>query len=157
MPVQQAIAFATGKLPLEASPIKPDWVLEGNPMARNKLIAGSADGTSSTRMWDCTAGRFNWYYDIDETICVVEGSVTVRDHAGSTRTLSAGDTAFFPAGSGAEWKVERYVRKIAFMRNPLPRSLLLVKRALGLAKRLLGRRSPEGRMSSMSAGMFPTA
>src|ERR1700743_212232 len=99
MPVQQAIAFATGKLPLESSPIKPDWVLEGNPMARNKLIAGRAGGSHSTLMCDCTVGRFNWYYDIGETICVVEGTVTVRDPAGSTRTLSAGDTAFFPAGS----------------------------------------------------------
>ena len=149
MPLQ-AIKFATGKLALGPSPINPDWILEGNPVARNRLIAGSADGMASTLMWDCTVGRFNWYYTIDETVCVVEGSVTVRDHAGSTRTLVAGDTAFFPAGSSAEWNVEGYVRKIAFMRQPLPRPLLLVKRSLRLLKRLLGMRVGGNQVPTMS-------
>jgi uncharacterized cupin superfamily protein len=147
----QAIKFATGKLPLGSCPIRPAWILEGSPVARNKMIAGSADGTASTLMWDCTAGRFNWHYDIDETICVVEGSVTVRDHIGATRTLAAGDTAFFPAGSSAEWTVDRYVRKIAFMRRPLPRSILLAKRTYRLLKRLMGTHS-----ENSQAAMFPS-
>jgi uncharacterized protein len=151
MPVQ-AIKFATGKLPLGSCPIRPAWILEGNPVARNKLIAAAADGTSSTLMWDCTAGRFNWHYQIDETICVVEGSVTVRDHFGATRTLVAGDTAFFPAGSSAEWTVDHYVRKIAFMRQPLPRPVLLIKRMYHGMKRLMGLRVG----GSQSPAMSPT-
>jgi uncharacterized cupin superfamily protein len=149
MPVQ-AVKFATGRLPLGLCPIRPAWILEGNPVARNKLIAGSADGTSSTLMWDCTAGRFNWHYQIDETICVVEGSVTVRDHFGATRTLVAGDTAFFPAGSSAEWTVDNYVRKIAFMRQPLPRPVLWVKRVYRLMKRVMGKRVGDSQAPAMS-------
>jgi len=100
-------------------------------------------------VWDCTAGRFNWFYDIDETICVVEGSVIVRDHRGSTRKLMAGDTAFFPAGSSAEWTVEEYVRKIAFLRLPLPKSVLLAKRTYHALKRLLGRRTQPEQVPAM--------
>src|ERR1700690_2658402 len=108
---------------LGPSPITAAWILEGTPTARNKFLSQSEDNTASTYMWDCTAGKFNWFYDIDETICLVEGSVIVRDHRGCTRKLVAGDTAFFPAGSSAEWTVEAYVRRIAFLRQPPPKSV----------------------------------
>ena len=146
------IKFATGNLPLGPCPIRPAWILEGNPVARNNMIAGSADGTASTVMWDCTAGRFNWHYEIDETVCVVEGSVTVRDQFGDAQTLLAGDTAFFPAGSSAEWTVHKYVRKIAFMRQPLPRSVLFAKRAYRRLKRFVGKRAG----GSEAPALFPS-
>jgi hypothetical protein len=89
-------------------------------------------------MWDCTAGRFNWYYDVDETLYVIEGSVTIKDDAGLTHRVSAGDTVFFPAGSHAEWHVENYIRKIAFCRAPLPAPLVFWKRGIRFLKRRLG-------------------
>jgi uncharacterized cupin superfamily protein len=149
MPIENAVKFATGQMTLGPAPIAAAWILEGNPTARNKFLAGSADNTATTYMWDCTAGKFNWFYDIDETICVVEGSVIVRDHRGSTRKLMAGDTAFFPAGSSAEWTVEEYVRKIAFLRLPLPKSVLLAKRTYHALKRLLGRRTQPEQVPAM--------
>jgi uncharacterized protein len=152
MPIENAIKFATGQMTLGAAPIAAAWILEGNPTARNKFLAGSADNTATSYMWDCTAGKFNWFYDIDETICVVEGSVVIRDHRGSARKLMAGDTAFFPAGSSAEWTVEEYVRKVAFLRLPLPKSVLLAKRTYHAFKRLLGRRSQPEQVPAM----FPT-
>jgi uncharacterized cupin superfamily protein len=153
MPIETAIKFATGQMTLGAAPITAAWILEGSPTARNKFLSQSADKTASTYMWDCTAGKFNWFYDVDETICLVEGSVIVRDHRGSTRKLVAGDTAFFPAGSSAEWTVEEYVRKIAFLRQPLPRSVQLAKRAYHMMKRLFSKR---GRTEQVPE-MFPTA
>ena len=123
---------------LNPSPIHPGWILEGNPVARNKVLSSSADGTASTLIWDCTAGRFNWIYDVDETIYVIAGGVVLRDHAGARR-LSAGDTIFFPAGARAEWHVEDYIRKIAFCRAPLPRPVVFAKRGFRFLKRLIGR------------------
>ena len=153
MPIETAIKFATGQMTLGPAPIKAAWILEGTPTARNKFLSQSADNTASTYMWDCTAGKFNWFYDIDETICLVEGSVIVRDHRGTTRKLVAGDTAFFPAGSSAEWTVEEYVRKIAFLRQPVPKSVQLAKRAYHAMKRVFTKR---GRNEEVPA-MFPTA
>lgn len=132
------IDFASSQLPLEPSPILPAWILDGEPAARNRLLFSSADGSACTLAWDCTAGRFNWFYDVDETVFVVEGSVLIRDHKGGRRQLQAGDSAYFPAGSHAEWTVETYVRKLAFCRHPLPRRVLLAKRIVRAVKRLFG-------------------
>jgi uncharacterized cupin superfamily protein len=104
---------------LEPAPIKSDWILEGKPHARNRLIFKSDDGTSWTMIWDCTAGLFNWFYLYDETVHVLEGKVVVTTATGS-RTIAAGDAIFFPAGSSATWHVDSYVRKIAFLRQVLP-------------------------------------
>ena len=135
------IKFATGKLTLGSCPINPAWILEGYPVARNILIAESADRMASTLMWDCTSGRFNWYYGCEESICVVEGSVTVRDHCGSSRRLNPGDSAFFPVGSAAEWMVDTYVRKIAIMRQPMPGAVLKARNLYHQLKHLIGGRN----------------
>jgi len=140
---ESAIKFGTVEVNLNPSPIRDTWILEGNPVARNKVLSSSADGTASTLVWDCTAGRFNWFYDINETIYVLEGSVVVKDDVRPARRLGAGDTVFFPAGSRAEWNVEAYVRKIAFCHIPLPRQVLLAKRVYRRLKGIWGNKGAE--------------
>jgi uncharacterized protein len=112
---------------LQADPIPQEWILEGNPTARRRRLVGSSDNMASTHMWDCTAGRFNWYYPADEVIYVVEGSVVVEDAAGVRRRLGAGDTYLFPAGSHYHWTVSHYIRKIAFLHTPISRKMRLAK------------------------------
>lgn len=118
-PVEGAIKFGTGKVNLSPAPIRAEWILEGTPVASNKLLSSSADGKASTFIWACTAGRFNWHYDSDETVYVLEGSVIIKDPAGTRRRLVAGDTVYFPAGSRAEWTIESHLRKVAFCRAPV--------------------------------------
>ena len=108
------------KIPLDPAPINADWILEGSPQARNRVVFKSDDGTAWTMIWDCTAGRFNWFYDCDETVHILEGSVSLTTAAG-TVLVEAGNTIFFPAGSWATWHVSSYVRKVAFLRHTLPR------------------------------------
>jgi len=127
-----------GNAMLDSCPIHPDWILEGKPMARSKLIAWSRDLASSSYIWDCTAGRFNWYYEAEETIYFLEGSVVIHDNNGVIHRLGAGDTISFPCGAVAEWQVDSYVRKVAFIRSPLPKAVLIGKRALNFLKRPLG-------------------
>jgi uncharacterized cupin superfamily protein len=129
-----------GRVALNPSPIYPSWVIEGNPIARNKVLSSSADGTASTLIWDCTAGRFNWFYDVDETVYVIEGGMVIRDITGTARRLGAGDSIFFPAGTRAEWHVEKYIRKIAFCRTPLPAPLVFFNRGMRFLKRVIGSR-----------------
>jgi uncharacterized protein len=150
MSIESVVKLGVGQIALNPSPIYPEWVIEGNPIARNRVLSSSADGTASTLIWDCTAGRFNWIYDVDETIYVIEGGVVVKDLGGVARRLSAGDTIFFPAGARAEWHVEDYIRKIAFCRAPLPRTVVFVKRGYRFLKRLVGR----GRRASAAPAMF---
>jgi uncharacterized protein len=143
--IDSLIKIGNAQEHLGASPINRSWILEGNPVARNKLLSKSADGSASTYIWDCSAGRFNWHYDIDETVYIIEGSVMLRDGKGAERAVKAGDTVFFPAGSTAEWTVEDYVRKVAFLRVPLPKSVFLAKHIYRALKRIVkGARSGEG-------------
>ena len=63
-----AVSFAApADVELAPNPINPDWVIEGTPQARARLLAESADGTSSVMVWSCTPGRFEWHYAVDET------------------------------------------------------------------------------------------
>ena len=128
---------------LGPAPIPKTWILDGSPVARKKTLAGSSDRLANTLMWDCTAGRFNWFYDEDEVIHVLEGSVVIEDEAGVRRRLQAGDTFLFPAGSRFHWTVPHYIRKIAFLREPLSREMRIIR---GILKHLTApfRRKPAG-------------
>jgi uncharacterized cupin superfamily protein len=53
-----AVAFAApADVELAPNPINPAWIIEGNPQARAKRLAESADGASSVMAWSCTPGR----------------------------------------------------------------------------------------------------
>lgn len=146
MPAKDIVVTGTD-LALSAAPIRPEWIIEGQPVARNRVIAKSQDGTAITLLWDCSAGVFNWIYDTDETLHILEGEATLTDGAG-TRTIRAGDVVFFPAGSAATWRVERYIRKVAVFRYALPTPLGLAVRCAHRAHMALtalltlGRRKP---------------
>ena len=137
MALESMFMLGVNEVGLNPSSIYPSWVIEGNPVARNRVLSCSADGTASTFIWDCTAGRFNWFYDVDETIYLIEGGVLVKDQAGAAHRLRAGDAIFFPAGCRAEWHVEDYIRKIAFCRVPLPQRVVFAKRCFRFLKRLV--------------------
>jgi uncharacterized cupin superfamily protein len=144
MKTDAAILFANRDVQMNECPIHPEWIIEGSPVCRNLVLSSSADGTASTLLWDCTAGRFNWFYDVDETLYIIEGSVVVKSSVGVSRRITAGDTVFFPAGSRAEWTVETYVRKIAFCRTPLSAPVVFAKRVHRFLKRILGFDSVHG-------------
>ena len=113
-------------------------------MARAELLSSSADGTASTYFWDCTAGRFNWFYSFDETFHILEGEVTLKYPSGVSRRVGTGDTVFFPAGSSAEWTVDNYVRKLAFCRTPVPRVLTVARHMVRRLKRAVRGGAAEG-------------
>ncbi|HEY8161070.1 MAG TPA: cupin domain-containing protein [Methylocystis sp.] len=137
------IVFHDGKnVEMTPCPVNPAWVIDGMPVARNFVLSRSLDNSSTTLLWDCTKGVFNWYYDIDETVYVLEGSVVVTDDNGVEHHLGPGDHALFRAGSHAVWRVEKYVRKVAFCRNPVPAPVMF---AVRVVKKL-------ARMMKLSAG-----
>lgn len=128
---------------LVSAPIPRSWVLEGNPVARNRRLAGSSDRLAAAFMWDCTAGRFDWLYGEDEVTHVLEGAAVIEDAAGVRRALKAGDTFLFPAGSRYQWTVPSYVRKMAFLHSPLSREMRIVKAIVRRLTRPI-RRRPAG-------------
>lgn len=118
---------------LEDSPINPDWIHEGNPVAKATKWGASVDGMVGTYVWSCTAGTFDWHFGDDEIVHIVEGAVVVTSPEGVTTTLEVGDSGFFPAGTVWLWHVPTYVRKHAVLCKPLPgplRGSLSVARAM---------------------------
>lgn len=114
------VCKAAVDLEMRDSPIVAEWIITGTPMARSADHARSAEGSSFSAIWDCTAGTFRWYFHWDETIIILEGQVQITDEDGSSYTLGTGDMAYFPAGTWATWSVDEYVKKAAFLRRPLP-------------------------------------
>jgi uncharacterized cupin superfamily protein len=124
---------------LDPAPIRPEWVLEGSPVARCRHWSESSDGTTSAMVWDCTAGRFRWYFGGDEIVHIIEGEVVVAGDGVAERTLRPGDAALFRAGTWATWHVPHYVRKHAICRDSLPAAVTLPLRAARKAGRLVER------------------
>ncbi|QAU49568.1 DUF861 domain-containing protein [Bradyrhizobium guangzhouense] len=130
---------------LELRPIEPAWIIEGNPVSRSHILSTSSDGTSSTIIWSCTEGRFNWYYDFDETIMILEGSIVLESDGMPPKRYGVGDVIFFRDGAHAKWHVEGHVKKIAFCRKTNPAVIGFMIRVINKLKRMFlspGERRP---------------
>ena len=105
---------------LTPRPIESSWIIEGKPDAQWCVLSQSADGLASTMVWECSAGKFNWYYDFDETILILEGSIVLESDTMPATRYVAGDVIFFKDCSHARWHIEDRVRKLAFCRKTHP-------------------------------------
>ena len=122
---------------LTPRPIEPSWIIEGKPEATWCVLSKSADGLASTMVWHCTEGKFNWYYDFDETIMILEGSIVLENDSMRPTRYGAGDVIFFRDGAHARWHVEGHVKKLAFCRKTQPVWLGFALRAAGKLKRMM--------------------
>jgi len=138
---------APGEVELDPDPIRPDWVIEGDPQVHSKCVARSADGASSVMAWASTAGRFVWCYKVDEMLHIISGEVFVTDDHGAVRRLGPGDMAFFRAGARSIWHVPHAVRKVAMCRHAMPRPFgLLLRIWNNLIDQITGFSNVEGKL-----------
>ncbi|XUM24092.1 cupin domain-containing protein [Bradyrhizobium oligotrophicum S58] len=135
---------------LAPAPIEPSWIIEGDPTATSCTIARSSDGLGSTIVWHCTEGKFNWYYDFDETILILEGAITLESEGMPAKRYGPGDVIFFRDGAHAKWHVEGHVKKLAFCLKTQPYVLGLAVRVINKLKRMF--LTPEGRRGTSLAG-----
>ena len=134
------------------APIEPSWVIEGNPVAQSSVLSKSADGLASTIVWECSEGKFNWYYDFDETILILEGSIVLENDAMRPTRYGVGDVIFFKDGAHAKWHVEGRVRKLAFCRTTQPLLFGFALRAFNKIKRTLMPSDKRQSVSLMGSG-----
>src|SRR5215469_3471938 len=128
------IEIARLTVDLTPRPIESSWILEGKPEASWCILAKSADGLATTMVWHCTEGKFNWFYDFDETILILDGSIVIEADGMPPTRYKSGDVIFFKDGAHAVWHVEDHVRKLAFCRRTNPVLLNFVVRALSKIK-----------------------
>ncbi len=146
--MSQIPAFVTPDVTaaLRPAPINPAWILEGAPVAKCVVLSQSKDGAATTVIWECSEGKFNWFYDRDETLHIFEGAVVLDEGLPTERHVGAGDLVFFPAGSRARWHVKSPVRKLAFVRRAMPGPMAAAINILRKVKSLIspGQESPFG-------------
>jgi uncharacterized protein len=145
------IEIAKLTVDLTPRPIEPSWILEGKPEATWCVLSQSADGLATTMVWHCTAGKFNWLYDFDETVLILDGSIVLESDGLPPTRYVAGDVIFFRDGAHAKWHVEDHVKKLAFCRKTQPVWLGLALRVIGKIKRILlppGERQAAGLMGA---------
>ncbi len=109
----------TASLPAELPKITlpQHEILEGTPDARGLFTAESQDGGATAGFWACDVGRYEFVFDYDEFIYLIEGEMTV--HQGDRAfAMRAGDTAHFPQGVTVVWEVTRRVTKYFVARAP---------------------------------------
>jgi uncharacterized protein len=128
------IDTASATVKLYPSPIEPSWIIDGNPQASSCMLSESADRFAWTVVWECTRGRFNWHYDLDETMLILEGSIILESDTLPPTRYSAGDVILFRRGAHARWYVEDYVKKLAFCRKARPAFVSFVVRLLRTLK-----------------------
>ncbi len=128
------VAETAGDMELRLSPIEPSWVIAGAPVARLAEHSRGQDDAAVTAVWDCTSGEFRWHFGWDETVMIMEGEVHVTAEDGTERLLRAGDVAYFAGGTWAVWRIDRYVKKVAFCRKPFPKPLTMAYRLRNLVR-----------------------
>jgi uncharacterized cupin superfamily protein len=144
------IEIAKTTVDLTPRPIEPSWIIEGKPDARWCVLSQSADGLASTMVWHCTEGKFNWYYDFDETILILEGGIVLESDTMPPTRYGPGDVIFFKDGAHARWHVEGYVKKLAFCRKTQPVWLGFALRVVLKLKKIFlpaGNRQPASLMA----------
>ena len=114
------IEIAKLTVDLTPRPIERSWILEGNPEATWCILSQSADGLATTMVWHCTEGKFDWFYDFDETVLILDGSIVLESDGMPPTRYVAGDVIFFRDGAHARWHVEGHVKKLAFCRKTSP-------------------------------------
>ena len=98
---------------LHPRPIDPSWIIEGSPQARGRSLSLGPDGTISAELWECTAGRFEWRYGVDEIVHILEGEAELTSSSGSVTVMRSGDVVHFASGSVVRWHIPRYIKKVA--------------------------------------------
>ena len=117
--------------------IEPSWIIEGNPATQQTVLSKSADRQAWTMIWHCSEGKFNWYYDYDETVLILEGSAIIEDETMPPTRFGPGDVIYFRRGAHAKWHVEGHVRKLAFFRRAQPMLVGFVLAVFSKIKRTL--------------------
>jgi uncharacterized protein len=138
---------------LELAPIRS--TLAGTPAARSKILARSRDRTSCIMVWECTAGRFNWDYCVDETVLITSGEAFISTQEGEERRLGQGDMGFFPAGTSCVWRVNDHIKKVAILRHDLPPLLGISVKGWHKLLDIMGLRGQSSLMPALLPLMIP--
>ena len=137
--MSKSIVTATlADVELEPSPMPADWILDGKPQVRSRMLVRTHDWTSNIVVWECTAGSFRWHYNQDEAVFVLSGEGFMTNDRSVESRMGPGDMGFFPAGTTCTWRVPNHLRKVAVLKESVWRPVGFCFKAWCKVLRVIG-------------------
>jgi uncharacterized cupin superfamily protein len=98
----------------EPYPMPRELFVEGDARAQVHWLRVSGPGEPPyyAGLWTAQPSVFNYTFELNETLHVLEGHVVVRQEGGPTLDLRAGDVATFPRGAVTRWEVREPFKKV---------------------------------------------
>jgi uncharacterized protein len=83
------------------------FMIEGRQVGKVHWLRTDSGGVGvlNAGVWKAEPGSFDYVFETDETFLLLDGSVTVDTHDGSSVELHKGDIVSFVAGTKATWHV----------------------------------------------------
>jgi len=101
----------------EVGSIPADWVINGRPETRSKVLVRSHDWIAHVIVWECGAVSYKWHYNQDEAYIVLSGEGFMTDETGVERRFGPGDVGYFPAGTSTTWRHPDHYKKVALIKE----------------------------------------
>jgi uncharacterized cupin superfamily protein len=98
----------------EPYPMPEEIRVEGDPAAKVHWLRASAAGEPPyyAGLWTAQPSVFDYTFEMNETLHVLEGRVVVTQKDGPTLDLRPGDVATFPKGAVTRWDVREPFKKV---------------------------------------------
>jgi uncharacterized protein len=130
-------AVAGPEAAFRPAPIRPEWILAGDPVTEIAAVARTHDEAAQVYLWRTTAATFRWIHEADEIVTILAGEVFVTGVDGARHHLKVGDVALFPAGAAQVWEVPAGLLKSAILKPRMPGPFAAVQRWLRRARGLI--------------------
>lgn len=109
--VVRAVALADSEL--DAAPLAPEQVVDGDPEVR--VLALHAADDLEVGVWQHGTG-VSTDVEADEVFVVLSGRATVEVEGGPTLQVGPGDVGLLTAGARTTWTVHETLRKVYVVR-----------------------------------------
>lgn len=99
-------------------PIPREVIASGDPVQRGHQYFATDNDRVTSGVWDCTTHALKRdAYEVDEFMIVLEGSISIEDKSGDTKTFRAGESFIIPKYTDCIWKQSEYARKYYFIHD----------------------------------------
>ncbi|MBD8707291.1 cupin domain-containing protein [Pseudomonas sp. CFBP 13711] len=112
MSIESIVDFSEATTAAERFTPAAEKILKGEPNQTVYNHYNSPCGQLNAGVWEGEVGQWKVNYTEHEYCEIVQGVSVIRDEAGKSKTLRAGDRFVIPAGFTGTWEVLEACRKI---------------------------------------------
>ncbi len=98
----------------EPYPLPKETIKEGDPNGQVHWlrVSGAGEAPYYAGIWTCQPSVFDYRFELNESLHVLEGHVVVSQEGGPTIDMRPGDVVSFPKGAMTRWAVKAPFKKV---------------------------------------------